>query len=129
MAGRRKTVCIRENVDRVVELVEEDPTISIRKIIKKLDLTYYCVQKILKNEGYHAYHYTPTQDLNPDDPEKRLEFCRWAIAMYKEDPLFFYNVMFTDECNITNEGLFNQRNYHFYAKENPHVTRSKNFQV
>ena len=56
MAGRKKSVCKQENVDRVVELVEKDPTISIRKIMKKLDLKYYCVHKILKDNRYHAYH-------------------------------------------------------------------------
>ena len=129
MAGRKKTVCTRENVNRVVQLVEEDPTINIRKVMKKLNLTYYCVQKILKDEGYHAYHYTPTQDLNPQDPEKRLAFCRWAFAKYEEDQFFFLNVMFTNECDITNEVLHNQQNYHYYARENPHVTRSNHFQV
>ena len=95
----------------------------------QLGITYYGVQKTLKTEGYHAYHYTRTQHLNENDPVARVRFCRWAIARHEEDNNFLKNVMFTDECLVTNEGIFNLHNYHYYAQENPHVTRSRNFQV
>ncbi|KAL6418692.1 hypothetical protein ACFW04_011877 [Cataglyphis niger] len=41
----------------------------------------------------------------------------------------FSHVIFSDESLFTQEGIFNVHNMHFWSKENPRVTRLRNFQT
>ena len=96
-AGRRPTVCTEENKNRIIEAVQRDPNISIRKLTRKFNLTYYCVQKLFKKARYHVYHYLKVQELREIDRETLDAFCQWVIEQYENNDRFFENVLFTDK--------------------------------
>ena len=127
--SRKKTSCTRENIERVVNKIRENRKLSIRQLTKELNLTKYCVHTSLKKKNYYPYHYQQVQHRTEIDRETRLRFCLWAVAKYEANPYFFKDMLFSDECLFTNEGLYNHKNQQFYAQENPHLIIEKNFQV
>lgn len=76
----------------------------------------------------HNYKFITLQALEPNDPPKRVEFCEMILIRMQEDPNFLKNIIWTDESKFSKEGIFNRRNSHFWAKENPHFVRERNFQ-
>jgi len=93
-------------------------------------LCYSTVQRILKEEKLHAYHYTASvQDLRKEDYPRRKRFCENFLRRIDEDPEFSSRVIFSDESLFTQERIFNHHNMHMWSRENPRVTRLTNFQT
>ena len=57
--------------------------------------------------------------LSEDDPDRRLEFCEWALSNVNEDPNFSTKILFTDEANFYVNGEFNRQNLGYWSNENP----------
>jgi len=85
---------------------------SIKFIAREHDLSYFTVQRILKEEKLHAYHYTSVQDLREEEYPRRNRFCENFLRRVDEDPEFSSCVIFSDESLFTREGIFNHRNMH-----------------
>jgi hypothetical protein len=66
--------------------------------------------------------------LEERDFPKRTDCARWFLHKEVEHPNFLSQVLFTDEASFTREGIFNSRNRHLWADENPHGTWDRNFQ-
>jgi hypothetical protein len=49
-------------------------------------LTKSTVQRILRDNRMHAYHYTKVQHLLPEDYAPRVEFCTWLLEQHAENP-------------------------------------------
>jgi hypothetical protein len=122
----QRNVC---TVETVLRAVEQEPETSIRVIAQEHDLSYSTVQRILKEEKMHAYHYTRVQDLREEDYPRRRRFCENFLRRVNEDPQFPSRVIFSDESLFTREGIVNSHNMHMWSDENPRVTRLRNFQV
>lgn len=110
-----------QNEDAVLECIDNDPTLSIRQIARQLELTYGTVQRIIKDNGLHAYHYVRVHQLLPRDYPARLQYCQWLLARIGNNEEFLSNVLFTDECTFGRDGTFNTRNNHHYSENNPHL--------
>lgn len=122
------------NLDNVSEInvlaqVHANPEVSQREIGKECNLSQSQVQKFLKKNKFHYYKYQPTQSLHPGDNERRLQFCHWFRDQLREDPNFTKTILWSDESLFTNKGMFNRRNQHFYATENPHLIRQVRPQI
>lgn len=121
-----------DNVDRtnnILEVVNNNPRISVRQIAGETNIPKTTVHKTLKQRKYHPYKPTIVQALNNNDFRRRLEFCRWYNQKCEEQPDFQSRVIWTDESRFTNCGVFNKHNYHHWATENPHVTTQRRFQT
>lgn len=59
--------------------------------------------------------------LEPGDPQRRIHFCHVMDAQMGRDVNFQRRICFTNECTFDRQGMFNQRNSHFWAAENPWV--------
>ncbi|XP_011687036.1 PREDICTED: uncharacterized protein LOC105449477 [Wasmannia auropunctata] len=128
-AGRHRNARNLQNVETVLRAVEQEPEISIRDIAREYQLSYSTVQRILKEEKLHAYHYTRVQHLREEDYPQRRRFCEDFLRRVDEDPEFPSRVIFSDESLFTREGIFNSHNMHVWDEENPRVTRIRNYQV
>lgn len=126
--GRQHYARTVRNVEAVLQAVEQEPEISIRDIARQHELSYSTVQRILKEEKFHAYHYTCVQQLRQDYP-RRKRFCEDFLRRTDEDPEFPSRVIFSDESLFTREGVLNSHNMHVWDDENPRETRLRNFQV
>lgn len=114
--------------ERVLEEVQRDSTTSTRKMARRLDIPRVSIQRILHEEGYHAYHIRRVQALQPTDYQMRVDFCQTMLRKNQEDPNFFNKILWTDESRFERSGVFNIHNYHSWAIENPQAVRPSKFQ-
>lgn len=117
-----------ENEVNVLAYFYAFPHASIYCAENDLDLSYMSIDRILHKHNMHNYKLITLQALEPDDHRKRLEFCEMILIRTQENPNFLKNIIWTDECKFSKEGIFNRRNSHFWASENPHFVRERNFQ-
>jgi hypothetical protein len=126
--GRPRTARTPQVEEAVLQAVEDNPNVSIRGIVRNLNVNYSVVQPVLKSEAYHPFHYTKVQALSEDDFPLRVNFCRWMLDAINLNPNFQNQIMWTDESTFTRDGIFNMHNHHYWAIENPHVIRRRAFQ-
>ncbi|CAG5109302.1 Similar to Patj: Patj homolog (Drosophila melanogaster) [Cotesia congregata] len=127
-AGAPRNVRNPQNEQRIIERAEENPGIGIRGIKLRTGLLYGTVQRTIKCEKLHAYHYTRVNALQPEDFPVRLAFCRRLLNMHDNDPEILKRILWTDECTFQRGGFWNSKNFHWYARENPHVTIERGHQ-
>lgn len=126
--GGRPPAGTIDEEENVLERVEENPEISVRRLSAVTGIPQTRVHKILKTELLHPYHHTRVQDLLPQDLPTRLHFCRWLLNEHNNDSTFLSRVLFTDEATFTRRGMLNTRNSHTWSDENPHVAKTTHFQ-
>ena len=73
--GRERYVRNNENEEAVLLAIDEDPSISIRAISRRFNISKSTVQGILKDNKLHAYHFTKVHNLLPQDYARRINFC------------------------------------------------------
>ncbi|XP_044260986.1 uncharacterized protein LOC123008968 [Tribolium madens] len=112
----------------VLDAFLQEPTTSIRTISRLYGESKSLVQRVLKENHQHPYHYTQVQYLQPQDYPARVEFCQWLLRQHADNPNFLDRVIFTVESCFTRDGVFSSRNYHVWAGENPNATRPRAFQ-
>jgi hypothetical protein len=114
--------------EEVLNIIDDDPPLSTRQIARTLNLGHMSVHRVLQDEKLKPFHFTLVQKLEEEDYQRRDEFCQWLLRANEADENFLKNILWTDESLFTREGLFNRHNAHYYAEENPHVTRDRGFQ-
>lgn len=110
--------------DRIFNKVRRDPNISCRKIEAEMNIPKSKVNRILRKNKIHPYHYTKVQFLENEDYSARRRFSRWILRNPQNASLIFW----TDESLFTREGMFNVHNEHYYNDENPYVYREGKMQ-
>ena len=126
--GRPRTARTPRAEEAVIGAVENNPNASIRVIGRNLNLSYGTVQRTLRAERYHPFHYTKVQSLLEDDFPLRVDFCRWMLERMDADEDFGRQILWTDEATFTRDGVFNMHNHHYWGLENPKVVRRRAFQ-
>lgn len=117
------------NEINVLAQIHINPENSTRRIAQECGVGPSTVKRILKKHKYHDYKFQKVQKLHAGDSDRRLEFCRWYNRILRIDRLLYTKILWTDECTITNSGLFNPRNKHVYATTNPHLIKEVRPQV
>lgn len=125
---RRNTVINEELEFEILLSVTENPNISIRQLSNLHQMSYSSIRKILLKNKYHPYKYELHQHLEVGDPERRIEFCEWFLVRAQENNEFLKNILWSDEANFTNNGVFNRHNHHYWATENQYLYKATNFQ-
>lgn len=115
-SGRKRTSRTSMNVDRVRQSVMDDPRQSLRLRAASLNLNKSTVHRIIsKDLHFHPYKIVIVQEMTPDDPDKRVEFCRIMKNRFRS----FNNIWFSDESNFHINGHVNKQNCRYWASENP----------
>ncbi|CAH1995420.1 unnamed protein product [Acanthoscelides obtectus] len=91
---------------------------SIADILKDSNFSYGTVQRILKKYKFIPYKYRPVKTLLAGDPERRLVFCHWYLSFCRQNVNNFRYLLWTDESNFSNSGMFNRKNHHYWSREN-----------
>ena len=63
------------------------------------------------------------QALNPEDFDRRLNYCNWMLGMIKENEEFFLEIPWTDKATFRSDGNLNRHNMHYWSDNNPHWLR------
>lgn len=114
----------RNNAAEVLEVVENDPGVSTRRISLLTGQSRTAVQDTLRENGLHPYHYQPVQELLPTDLPQRVRLCEW----WSNHLDTLSRTLFCDEATFTRDGINNFHNEHVWAIENPHAVRETHFQ-
>jgi len=127
-ADRPRNVLVPAVEERIKQLFVDDSTISVREVAHQVGVAQSRVYVVIKDTGKHPFHYCRVQELLKRDYEPRVHFCVGFLAQVHNDENFVNLILWTDECTFTRNGMLNQHNYHFWAEENPHLTRETIFQ-
>lgn len=102
----------------VLLAVNENDTISTRCIEREHGVPKSTTQRILSRENYHPYKYRVCHSLLPGDRPRRRTFCEWFTRKCDEDEHFSSKILWSDETYISNNGVFNRRNQHYWSTHN-----------
>lgn len=126
-SGRQGNIPVDIETD-IIAMVEEDPTISTRRIALRKNVSQFASWNILRKAQLYPYHGTPVQNLLERDKPLRLAFCNWMLNMEHDNFGFIKHILWTDEATFTRDGVTNFHNLHHWAEENPHKKKENNFQ-
>jgi len=113
---------------RILNTVEENPSISSRSVGRALGVSHQSVLRTLHEDGMHPHLLQRVQAITPDDYLPSLNFARWYLQQTAANPTFPADVLFTDEATFTRSGMFNIHNSHLRAHDNPHDTIAHAYQ-
>ncbi len=102
-----------------MELIQENPHVSVREIARGTGIPLTTVWRILNSNGMYPYHLTPVATILPGDLERRLNFCHWMVEV--EHVHLHNRILFSDESLFMQDGIFNSLNEHLWAEDNPHA--------
>lgn len=108
----------------ILDVVDENPEISTRRIAIQFEIPQTMAWKTLKQQGLNAYHLQKVQNLHEGDYPLRLQFCHWI----RENRRLHKDILWSDEAQFTRDGINNCHNNHRWSDENPHATIEHNFQ-
>lgn len=121
---RTKEVLNVETELNVLLYLTEDPHRSTRDAARYFNVSQHSIMNVLKAHKLTPFHLLPVQKLLPGDPNLRLLFCQEVLNRHHENNNFIRNVFWTDESSFSTVNLFNRKNCHYWATENPHKVRS-----
>ena len=124
-SGRPRTARSDENRQRVAESVAEDPSTSVRRRSSQIGVSRSSLHRMLHEEGKFPHKIQLVQELQPNDPEKRLEYAIQLQDLANGDPNFLKNLIMSDEVHFHLNGFINKQNCRIWGSENPHVTAER----
>lgn len=110
------------NVDiAILTYFEGTPDASIRDAVRDIpDVSHGTIQNVLKKYKYKCYRNAHlAQALHQGDNIRRLEFCNWLKEKINSDRHFLEFIIFSDETQFSNNGMYNRKNHHFWSRQNP----------
>lgn len=130
--GRFPTVTLNEHQERrhlnmeqnILNIVNNNPGISTRRIGHATNVPHVTVWRRLKKHNLYPFHIQEVQRLQAGDEIPRMNFSNWIIRNAR----ILSRVLFTDEAQFTRDGVYNLRNSHIWAEENPFATREAHSQ-
>lgn len=105
-----------------------EPTTSISKVAKLVNISVGSIHKVLKLNKFFPYKMSILQQLSEDDYDRRIEFCEIMTARIQNDPNLIQNICFSDESTFFLNGFVNKHNCRYWDNENPHLFREDHTQ-
>lgn len=106
----------------VCSLAETNFPCNSTKIAEEMNIEPRTVRNILKRNKYRCYKLQTTQEIFPEDRQKRMEFCEDMMNRANENETFIENILFTDESSFNLHGHHNPSVAVGYSRENQHIT-------
>lgn len=103
----------------VLQLVRDNPKLSIRKIALQLEVSQSKVWRCLKRHKMTAFKPKFLHTLEDGDEVNRLNYCLWAQGNFLNDRDFIKKIIFTDEATFTTNGIVSSQNCRWWAVDNP----------
>lgn len=129
VTGRPRSVRNVRFEEAILQQIEENPSTSTRAIAQGMFSTKSTVWNVLHEQLFHPFKLQKVQALEPRDYPYRVECCRWFLHKEVDSPNFLRKVLFTDEASFNRQGIFNSKNNHIWAQENPHSIIQRGHQV
>ena len=111
----KRTPAKKEEAER---LLEEDPSLSLRKAAPNLSISRATTHKLFKIDLRRKfYKISPVQPLEPSHKQQRQDFCEWILGQ-EED--LVERVIWTDEKIFVLHQKPNRKNDGRWAAKKPH---------
>lgn len=120
--GRPVSVTDQTTKDEVSSILEREPQTSPRQMSSNLNISRTSVRRIYKSLGFKPYIPRLVQELNEDDPDRRIEYCETFLSLLENEPDLVHRVIWSDEAVFKLNGHINRHNSVYWATENPNVT-------
>lgn len=127
--GRPRSSTDDNNATNVLAMYRRSPIKSQKKASAECGISRRSVGRILKLHHFHPYKVHLVQELNPEDFDRRQEFCGKMHECIEEDANFRHNIVFSDEATFHLNGHVNRHDTRYYAPENPHWMCESHSQV
>jgi len=114
-----------DNVERVVQLFDEDPHMSTRRAANVLNMGRSTIQRILQDLKWHPYKVHVVQRLYEEDYQNRLEFAEAELMRINADPSHLGELTWSDEAHFHMDGGVNRHNCRYWAPQNPYWVKEE----
>lgn len=118
-SGRPKSATTEEKSIDSLLCVVENPHISLRKAAQYVGISTSSAHRIFHANKYHPFKIQLHQELNEDDPDRRLQYCETMMEKCLQDGNFPKRIVFSDEASFLLNGSVNRHNFRYWAQENP----------
>lgn len=106
----------------VCSLAEINFPCNSTTISEEVDIGARTVRNILKRNKYKCYKLQTTQEIFPEDFEKRSVFCVDVMERANRDDRLISHILFTDESSFSLHGHHNPSVAVGYSRENNHIS-------
>ncbi|KAJ8955020.1 hypothetical protein NQ318_000452 [Aromia moschata] len=100
--------------------MEENPQSTCTPVASENEVSETTVLRILRKENYHPYKFQLVQELNEDDPDRRLQFCETMMNLCQTNPNLHQEILFSHEATFCLNGTVNPQNCRNWSRTNPH---------
>ena len=128
-SGRSVVVRTVENTAAVQSIFSNDPTTSARRAASKLVISKTSILRMLSHLHLRRYRPRLVQQLNDDDPDRRVKCCEKLLVMIEEDNSILDKIIWTDEAIFKLNGHINRHNSVYWTSENPGIDIERDFNV
>lgn len=128
-SGRPIVIRTVDNRDAVKSLFTNDPTTSTRRVASEMGISKTSILRILSDLKLRLYHPRLVQQLNDDDPDRRMEFCKTLLTMIEEDDTILDKIIWAEKAIFKLNGHVNRHNSVYWATENPQIDIERAFNV
>lgn len=125
--GRSRRVPVQLE-ERILHYFDENPRASSRQAGRHFHVNHMLVLRVLKLHRRRPYRVQRVQALLPRDLPARASYCNWLLNTVAVNPQFIHQVIWTDECTFTKNGMWNRRNEHYWSEDNPYIHRHTGYQ-
>lgn len=109
---------------------EAYPKSSVREAEIDLGFSKSKIHRVLKKYKFKSYiEGRLIQKLRPGDAERRLSYCQEMERLIIDYQHFLNNIIWSDESNFSNNGMYNRHNNRIWSRQNPLRIRETNDQV
>lgn len=108
--------------------LRENPINSMRKLAQHHDVSKSIIHRYVKKQKWSPFKVHEVQELLPDDPGRRVQFCEAMSNIINENPNFLHNVIFSDEATFYLHGTVNRQTTRYWSDINPHWTQETHSQ-
>lgn len=116
----RPSVKTEELQIQVLGTIAIEPKQSVRKIATDVGTVgKSTVHEILQKHKFHPFKVHLVQELNEDDPDRRLQFCETMEHLIATQPNYLYRICFSDEASFFVNGSVNRHNCRYWSDQNP----------
>lgn len=124
----------RPQVEEDVQLnilltTQQNPHTTTRELAANHNICQKSVVNVFKKYKWHPYKIVLVQELNEDDPDRRLQFCETMMNRCNANPEFVNRIIFSDEATFFINGIVNRQNCRYWAAENPHWMMEAHTQI
>lgn len=119
--GRPRSVTSQESIERVVEVLHEDPQTSVRRGSLAAGISRTSFHRAIREVGFHSYRPQTVIELSEDDFDRREEFCSVWVPKLKSEPSLMDHIVWSDESQFRLDGVVNRHNCCYWALSNPHI--------